>query len=145
MSNAFLLGPLYPSSTPLPFFAAQVPAGFPSPALDHIEHKLSLDTLLDIQAPHTYIVAVSGDSMTGAGIFDGDYLIVSRALTPRSGQIVIACLNGDVFVKRLALENGQYILRSENSAYAPRYILENDELMLWGVVTHSLRSHPSHA
>lgn len=145
MSNASILGTLVASSTNLPFYATHVPAGFPSPALDHVEHKLSLDSLLDIQAPHTYIVTVSGDSMTGAGIFNNDHLIVSRALKPRSGHIVVACLNGDVFVKRLAHEGGQYILRSENSAYAPRYILENDELMLWGVVTHSLRNHLSHA
>ena len=77
-------------------------------------------------------------------IFDGDHLIVSRGLPARPGHVVVACLNGDIFVKRLAQEQGQFILRSENSAYSPRYILENDELMIWGVVTHSLRNHLSH-
>lgn len=144
MSNARLLGELRPSSTPVPIFDTHIPAGFPSPALDHMERKLSLDALLDLQAPHTYVVAVSGDSMTGAGIFDGDHLIVSRAITARPGHVVVACLNGDVLVKRLAKKQGQYILQSENPNYSPRYILENDELTIWGVITHSLRNHLSH-
>ena len=144
MSNAMIIGLLQPSSMHLPLYNASVPAGFPSPALDHMEQHLSLGTLLDLHASHTYVVSVSGDSMTGAGIFDGDHLIVSRGLPARPGHVVVACLNGDIFVKRLAQEQGQFILRSENSAYSPRYILENDELMIWGVVTHSLRNHLIH-
>lgn len=144
MSTALILGPLQRSSEVLPLFDARVPAGFPSPALDHMEHKLSLDALLDLQATHTYVVAVSGDSMTGAGIFDGDHLIVSRAIPAKPGHVVVACLNGDVLVKRLAQKQGQFILQSENPAYSPRYILENDELTIWGVVTHSLRNHLTH-
>lgn len=145
MSNALILGPLKARHTELPAFDARVPAGFPSPALDHLEHKLSLDELLELNAPHTYVVQVSGESMTGAGIFDGDYLIVSRALPARSGDVVVACLNGEVFVKRLGKSHGLYLLQSEHPAYPPRYVLEDDELMLWGVVTHSLRNHRNHA
>ena len=145
MSNALILGALHASRTRLPFFDAHIPAGFPSPALDHMEHKLSLDELLDINAPHTYVVLVSGDSMTGAGIFDGDHLIVSRALDAKPGDVVVACLNGDVFVKRLGRCHGSYVLQSEHPDYAPRYVLDDDELMIWGVVSHSLRNHRAHA
>ena len=145
MSNALILGALHASSTRLPFYEAQIPAGFPSPALDHMEHKLSLDELLDINAPHTYVVLVSGDSMTGAGIFDGDHLIVSRALEAKPGDVVVACLNGDVFVKRLGRLQKSYVLQSEHPDYAPRYVLDEDELMIWGVVSHSLRNHRPHA
>ena len=145
MSNALILGALHASSTRLPFFDAHIPAGFPSPALDHMEHKLSLDELLDINAPHTYVVMVSGDSMTGAGIFDGDHLIVSRALEAKPGDVVVACLNGDVFVKRLSRCQKSYVLQSENPDYSPRYVLDDDELMIWGVVSHSLRNHRPHA
>jgi DNA polymerase V len=145
MSNALILGALHASSTLLPFFDAHIPAGFPSPALDHMEHKLSLDELLDINAPHTYVVLVSGDSMTGAGIFDGDHLIVSRALEVKPGDVVVACLNGDVFVKRLGRCQKSYVLQSEHPDYAPRYVLDEDELMIWGVVSHSLRNHRPHA
>ena len=145
MSNALILGALHASRTRLPFFDAHIPAGFPSPALDHMEHKLSLDELLDINAPHTYVVLVSGDSMTGAGIFDGDHLIVSRALEAKPGDVVVACLNGDVFVKCLGRCQKSYVLQSEHPDYAPRYVLDDDELMIWGVVSHSLRNHRAHA
>lgn len=97
-----------------------------------------------MSAPHTYVVQVSGESMTGAGVFDGDYLIVSRALRAKPGDIVVASLNGDVFVKRLAKSHSGYVLLSEHTDYPPRYVLENDELMIWGVVTHSLRNHRVH-
>ncbi|NMY53512.1 S24 family peptidase [Pseudomonas sp. WS 5011] len=113
--------------------------------MEHMEHKLSLDELLDINTPHTYVALVSGESMNGAGIFDGDYLIVSRALEAKPGDIVVACLNGDVFVKRLGRHHKSYVLQSEHPDYAPRYVIDNDELMIWGVVSHSLRNHRHHA
>src|SRR5690606_19888835 len=100
----------------------------------------SLDDLLDIHAPHTYLVRVSGDSMIGAGIYDCDILVVSRAREARHRDIVVAALNGDMLVKRIWLRE-QTILMPENPAYAPRYILEGDELQVWGIVTHSIRSH----
>lgn len=144
MSNALILGELQPTDTLLSYFDVHIPAGFPSPALDHMEHKLSLDELLDINAPHTYVLQVSGESMTGVGIFDGDYLIVSRAQEARPGHIVAACLNRDMFVKRLGKSHGSYILHSEHPDYAPRNVLDDDELMIFGVVTHSLRNHRAH-
>jgi len=75
--------------------------GFPSPAQDHAEAPISLDVLLDIQAPHVYIVRASGNSMIGAGIYDGDWLIIDRSLTARHGHIIIAALHGEPLVRRL--------------------------------------------
>jgi len=144
MSIADILAPIGSSAIDLPFYSARVPAGFPSPAQDHIEQSISLDTLLDIDAPHTYLVRAHGDSMTGAGIFDSDVLIVSRAATPKHGDIIIAAINGDTFVKRLTFQAGQVVLCSENPKYPPRYILEGDELLVWGVVTDSIRRHRNH-
>ena len=141
MGNAIILGPIGISTTELSFYSSRIPAGFPSPALDHLEQKLSLDELLDIDAPHTYLVRVTGDSMTGVGIFDEDILIVSRAITKKIGRIVVADLNGESFVKRLTQEDDQYVLRSENPKYPPRYIMESDELSIWGVVRFSVRCH----
>jgi DNA polymerase V len=73
--------------------------------------------------------------MTGAGILDGDVLVVSRALTGRHGDVVIAAINGETFVKRLSVGGDEVVLRSENPKYPPRYILEGDDLMIWGVAT----------
>ena len=145
MGNAIILGPIGISTTELSFYSSRIPAGFPSPALDHLEQKLSLDELLDIDAPHTYLVRVTGDSMTGVGIFDEDILIVSRAITKKIGRIVVADLNGESFVKRLTQEDDQYVLRSENPKYPPRYIMEGDELFAWGVVKANVHWHHCHA
>lgn len=145
MSTAAFVGPLGSSAIELPFFSFRIPAGFPSPAQDHLEQKLSLDELLDIDAPHTYLVRVIGDSMTGVGIFEDDILIVSKALPVQHGDIVVAELNGETFVKRLSRQGLQYVLNSENPKYPPRFVMEGDELVIWGVVTDSLRRHRRHA
>lgn len=144
MGNATLLGPVGSSNSELPFFSFRVPAGFPSPAQDHLEQKISLDELLDIHAPQTYLVRVDGDSMIGAGIFDGDVLIANKALDAVPGDIVVAAINGEPVVKTLAREGQQIILRSENPKYAPRFIMEGDELLIWAVVTDSIRRHRCH-
>lgn len=141
MSTAVVIGALSASSIELPLYSWRVPAGFPSPALDHMEHALSLDDLLDIRAPHTYLVRAGGDSMRNVGIFDGDILIVSRARSASVGDIIIAVLNGDSFVKRLGRAGDAVVLLSENPAYPPRYVMEDDHLEAWGVVIASLRRH----
>jgi DNA polymerase V len=102
---------------------------------------LSLDDLLEIRGPATYLVRVEGESMTGAGIFSGDLLVVSKAKDATRGSIVIAVINGDACVKRLDFESKMPVLRSENRRFPPRFILEDDRFEIWGVVTHSLRAH----
>ncbi|MNP53200.1 LexA repressor [compost metagenome] len=124
----------------LPLFSFRVPAGFPSPAQDHLERSISLDEILDIRAPHTYLVRAAGDSMVRAGIFDGDLLVVNRSREAVSNDIVIAAVNAEPTVKRLVIEGKQVSLYPENPKYAPRYILEGDELLIWGVVDYSIRS-----
>lgn len=126
---------------PLPLFAFRVPAGFPSPAQDHLEREISLDEILQIRAPHTYLVRSGGDSMIRAGIHDGDLLVVDRSSEAVPGEIIIAAVNGEPTVKRLAKDGDQMVLRAENPKYPPRYILEGDELLVWGVVRYSIRCH----
>lgn len=144
MSTAIILGALGRSSIELPLYSNHVPAGFPSPALDHMEQKLSLDELLGIQAPHMYLARTVGESMINAGIFDGDILVVSRGQNPAPGDIVIAAINGESCVKRLSRQGSMNVLLSENPAFPARYIMEGDELIIWGVVTASLRRHQTH-
>jgi len=136
-----ILGSLASSTTPLPLFACRVPAGFPSPAADHLEKHISLDELFDIRAPHIYLVKIEGDSMNGAGMFSGDLVIVDRGREARHGDIVIAALNGEPMCKRLHHKGRELILQSENVAYPARYILESDEMTIRGVVRYSVRDH----
>jgi DNA polymerase V len=136
-----ILGPLADGGTKLPLCSFKVPAGFPSPAADHIEQQISLDELLNIRAPHIYLVSIDGESMQGAGIFDGDLAVVDRSLEAVHGSIVVALLNNDPICKRLCMRGNDVVLMSENPKYPPRYVMESDELAIWGVITYSVRSH----
>jgi DNA polymerase V len=136
-----ILGRIAEVGLKLPLCLFQVPAGFPSPAADHIEAHISLDEVLNIRAPHVYLVKITGESMQGAGIFDGDLAVVDRSLEPAHGHIVVALLNNDPLCKRLCIRGKDVILLSENPKYPPRYVLEGDELAIWGVIIGSVRSH----
>lgn len=139
MPTAEVLGPIAGPDAVLPLYSHRVSAGFPSPAQDHLEGRVNFNDLLNAHAPQVYAARAIGDSMQGIGIFDGDLMVVDRSLEVRPGAIVIAAINGEVFVKRFCREQGNIVLRPENAAYRPRFILEGDELEVWGVVTHSLR------
>ncbi len=136
-----ILGPVAGSGASLRLYSSKVSAGFPSPAQDHLEREISLDEILQIRAPHTYLVRAGGDSMIRAGIHDGDLMVVDRSRQAEPGDIVIAAVNGEPTVKRLARDGSQVVLRAENPRYAPRYILEGDELLVSGVVRYSVRCH----
>ena len=127
-----LLGLVAPSTIALPFFSFCVPAGLPSPAQDHLEGSISLDELMNIRAPHTYLARAAGESMIDLGIFDRDILIIDRSRTAERGEIVIAALNNEPLVKIFDLQGEQVILRSANCTFSPRYILESEELQIWG-------------
>jgi DNA polymerase V len=139
--NVIILGPLKAGGIKLPFYSFKIPAGFPSPAADHIEQHLSLDEKCNVRAPHVYLAQIQGDSMEGVGMFCGDLVVVDRSVNARQGHIVIAAVNGEPICKRLKRSGENFVLTSENKAYPPRYIMEGDELSIWGVVTHSLREY----
>ncbi len=125
-----------------PLYTAQPAAGFPSPGDDEVERSLDLNELLIDNPSATFFVRVSGDSMEGARVFDGDILVVDRALTPQSGSIVVAAVFGELVVKRLHVMAGKAELRSENNAYAPIAINDNEDYFVWGVVVGSVRVLP---
>jgi len=121
-------------------YTARVPAGFPSPADDHIEGKLDLNLHLIHQPNATFFVRVEGESMKNVGIFDGDLLIVDRSIYPKSNNIVIAALYGELTLKRLVKINGKWFLSSENPTFS-RIPIDNTSCEIWGVVTNSIRYH----
>jgi len=123
-------------SLKLPSFLNRIPAGFPSPADDYLEELLDLNDKLISNPASTYFVKVSGDSMTGAGIFSGDMLIVDRSKKPNRGSIVIALVNGDFTVKKLQIKGNQFWLMAENATYPPILISKEMQAEIWGVVTY---------
>lgn len=126
--------------TPVRFYDIGVSAGFPSPADDYKEKKLDLNDLLIRQPEATFFAKASGDSMTGAGIFDGDMLIVDRSITATDGKIVIAVVNGELTVKRFKLVGRTAQLHAENPKYSPITLCESDNVNVWGVVTNVIHS-----
>lgn len=124
----------------LALYASRVPAGFPSPADDHIDQRLDLNTHLIEHPAASFFVRVSGDSMIGAGIHDGDLLIVDRALKPLDGRVVIAALDGELTVKRLVFRNKRPWLVPENPDYAPMEVREGLDCIIWGVVTRVIHA-----
>ena len=122
-----------------PLYLDRISAGFPSPADDYIETALDLNTYLIRNPPATFMVKVSGDSMTGAGINDGDVLVVDRSEQPTHGRIVVAVLDGELTVKRLVMKGGQTLLAPENPRYQPIVVAAEQDLHIWGVVTGVVR------
>lgn len=119
-----------------PLFLCRIAAGFPSPADDFIESKIDLNEQLILHPEATYFLRVKGDSMIGAGIHEGDLLIVDRSLDPKSGRIVIAAFNGELTVKRLHISKSRQItLIPENETYDPIKVNEDSDFLIWGVVT----------
>jgi DNA polymerase V len=119
----------------LNYFQQPVSAGFPSPAEYHLDGKLDLNRHYIKNPAATFFVRVNGDSMMGAGIHNGDLLIVDRSLDPLSGRVVIAVINGEHTVKRLHREGDRLLLLAENADYPPIEVSELEELHIWGVVT----------
>jgi len=108
-----------PSFSSIPLALCRVEAGFPSPADDYMEGPLDLNEHVIKHPSATYFVRASGDSMTGAGIFSGDLLIVDRSLEYAHGRIAIVEINGHLTVKRLFKSRGRFLLQSENTNYPP--------------------------
>ena len=121
------------STVAVPVAAGSVPAGYPSPAQDYFDGSIDLSAHLIHDAVSTFIVRVSGSSMVGAGICDGDELIVNRAARPVDGSVVIAVLDGELTVKRLRLTPAGVVLASENPDYPDLRVGELADLTIWGV------------
>tara|TARA_B100000609_G_C17058178_1_gene352595 strand:- start:277 stop:711 length:435 start_codon:yes stop_codon:yes gene_type:complete len=117
-----------------------ISAGFPSPADDFKEIRISLDKELVKNSESTFYARVSGDSMEGAGISDGDLLVIDRSLEPKNNKIAVCFLDGDFTVKRINKKGGQLYLKPENKDYQEIVINEENELIIWGIVTYVIKS-----
>lgn len=122
-------------SRALPIFSSKVAAGFPSPGDDHWEAKLDLNEHLVQHPAATFFVRVSGDSMLGAGINDGDVLVVDRSLVCKERSIIIAVVNGELTVKRFFKRGAVVALVAENSKYQDIIVTAEMDFRIWGVVT----------
>ena len=122
-----------------PLFSSHVSAGFPSPADDYVEGQLDLNDFLIRRPAATFYVRVTGESMSGAGIFPGDLLIVDRAEEAEHKKIVIAVVDDDLTVKWLYKKGRVVELRPDNPDYEVIRCTDHRELTIWGVVTGVVR------
>ena len=121
------------------FVEQGISAGFPSPADDFKEIRISLDKELVKNSESTFYAKVSGDSMTEAGLDDGDLLIIDRSLNPESGKIAVCFLDGEFTVKRINKREGKLYLKPENKNYEEIEINDGNELRIWGIVTFVIK------
>lgn len=136
------MSPSSDSNTPgIPFFSETVAAGFPSPAMGELNGTLDLNDLCIRHPSATYFIRARGESMMGAGIGDGDILVVDRSLTARHGDIIIAAVSGEFTVKRLDMRpNSPIRLCPENPAYTPITLTPELDAEFFGVVTYCLKN-----
>jgi DNA polymerase V len=138
MTTRILAAELIEGSAELPLILARVPAGFPSPAEDYIEEGLDIARYLVRRPKTTFFMRVEGDSMIGAGINDGDLLVIDRAESARDKSIVVVRVDDEFCVKQLRILKGRYWLYPANERYQPIEISGGDDAEVWGVVTHAI-------
>lgn len=133
------LVPIHLTPLELPLLLVSTPAGFPSPAQDDMEEPIDLGDWLVEHPAASYVMRVEGYSMSGAGINDGDLIVVNRAKKPRAGHIVVALVHGDRTLKRLARRADRRWLVAETEGYGEIVVDENVEV--WGVVVGLARRY----
>ncbi len=130
---------LAPTSPQLRLVLHRVQAGFPSPAMDYIEEGLDLNDYLVRHRAASFLFTVQGYSMQGAGIVDGDKVVVDRSIDPQHNHIVIAVVDGEYTIKRLYWRGSRIELRPENPAFQPICFADGKQLEIWGVVVGVVR------
>lgn len=121
------------------FVTSGIKAGFPSPAADFEENKISLDKIVVKNKETTFYAKASGNSMTGAGIDDGDILVIDRSIEPINNKIAVCLIDGEFTVKRIKIEGAHVFLMPENSNYKPIKIELHNEFVVWGIVTYVIK------
>ncbi len=123
----------------VPLYSCRVRAGFPSPADDFIDKSLDLNEFLIKKPAATFFAWAEGDSLHDIGISQGDLLIIDRSLERKHGAVVVAAIDGELTCKILDIRRMQ--LLSANDAYPPINVADKEDLLIEGVVTHSIRKH----
>jgi DNA polymerase V len=132
--------PDFENTNELPFVSSGIKAGFPSPAADFDESKISLDNVLVKNREATFYAKASGTSMIGAGIDDGDILVIDRSIEPQNNKVAVCFIDGEFTVKRILVEKSGVFLMPENKAFQPIKVTEENELIIWGMVTYVIKS-----
>lgn len=123
----------------LPVADGGIRAGFPSPAQDYLESGIDLNKELVKNPSSTFFGRVSGDSMDGAGIEDGDLIVIDKSISASEGDIAVCFVDGEFTLKRIHIENDFVWLVPENPKYRRIKVTPDQNFMVWGVVTYSIK------
>lgn len=112
---------------------------FGAPGADATVHRIDLNEALIRHAEATFVLRATGGAMQSAGIDDGDVLLVDRAVVAAPNHVVVAVVEGELWVRRLVLHEGRLRLRAD-AGHADLVPQEGQQLELWGVVTTVIKS-----
>src|SRR5574344_322058 len=135
-----LYSALTDSALTIPMASNKISAGFPSPAEDFIDTGIDLNQFLIKHSASTFFGRVKGDSMINVGISDGDLLIIDKSLDPQNGKLAVCFIDGEFTVKRMQIEQDKCYLMPENDAYKPSPVTSENKFLIWGIVTHVIKS-----
>jgi DNA polymerase V len=124
----------------MPLSTNGISAGFPSPADDHLEDIIDLNKHLIKNKDATFFGRAEGDSMIGAGIGNGDLLVIDKSLRPKNQNIAVCFLDGGFTVKRIKIKKDTIWLVAENEKYQPIKVTSENDFVIWGIVTHCIKS-----
>ena len=124
----------------LPLVQGGIVAGFPSPADDFLDLSIDMNKYLAKNKDATFYGRVKGNSMINAGIADGDLLVIDKSIEPANGKIAVCFIDGDFTVKRIKIEGAQCWLMPENDQFQPIEVFPDNQFVIWGIVTHVIKS-----
>ena len=117
-----------------------IQAGFPSPADDYADTNFDISKFLIDKPAATFFVRAQGESMTDAGIFSGDLLVVDKSKNPHNGDVVVAFFAGEFTVKRFFKKKGRVMLRAENQKFKDINVNKDEDFQVWGVVSYVIHN-----
>ena len=130
------------SELPLYYADEGIRAGFPSPAQDYTHEKIDLNRDLIDHPASTFYGRVVGDSMSEEGITEGDMLVIDKSSQPENGDLAVWWLDGEFTLKRIQItDDGRLLLMPSNRNYQPIEVAEDDDFMVWGIVTYTIKSN----
>lgn len=129
------------SSLPLPYADEGIRAGFPSPAQDYLELALDLNKELIQHPASTFYGRVVGDSMKEEGIEEGDVLVIDKSLDLQEDDLAVCFIDGDFTLKRVRFEGRHALLVPSNSAYPTIKVTSDNDFIVWGIVTYTIKKN----
>lgn len=129
------------SKMEIPFADEGIKAGFPSPAQDFLEFSIDLNKELVKHPASTFFGRVSGSSMKDAGVEDGDILVIDKSLRAKNGDMAVCYIDGEFTLKYIKIDKDIVWLIPANKEFSPIKATSENDFMIWGIVTYSIKSH----